>query len=86
MINEQEQAIAKIQQTLNHCIQETVNMLEDAIGRKTESCQMKRWRNWSGASTSVLWMNSQTSTLVFLPSAASSSICTFPTFYGKAHS
>lgn len=36
MINEQEQAIAKIQQTLNHCIQETVNMLEDAIGRKTE--------------------------------------------------
>ena len=36
MMNEQEQAIAKIQQTMNRCIQESMRTLEDTIERKAE--------------------------------------------------
>ena len=35
-MNEQEQAIAKIQQTLDYCIQQTLRSLEDTIERKAE--------------------------------------------------
>ena len=35
-MNEQEQAIAKIQQTLDYCIQQTLRSLEDTIERKEE--------------------------------------------------
>ena len=35
-MNEQEQAIAKIQQTLDYCIQQTLRSLEDIIERKAE--------------------------------------------------
>ena len=36
MMNEQEQAIAKIQQIMNRCIQESMRTLEDTIERKAE--------------------------------------------------
>ena len=36
MMNEQEQAIAKIQQTMSRCIQESARTLEDTIERKAE--------------------------------------------------
>ena len=36
MMNEQEQAIANIQQTMNRCIQEPLRTLEDTIERKAE--------------------------------------------------
>lgn len=35
-MNELEQAIAKIQQTLDYCIQQTLRSLEDTIERKAE--------------------------------------------------
>ena len=40
-MNEQEQAIAKIQQTLDYCIQQTLRSLEDTIERKAEVLPVK---------------------------------------------
>jgi hypothetical protein len=42
-MNEQEQAIAKIQQTLDYCIQQTLRSLEDTIERKAEVLPVNEW-------------------------------------------
>lgn len=85
-MNEQEQAIAKIQQTLDYCIQQTLRSLEDTIERKAEVLPVNDLAKVERASTPIPWMNSQP----FIPSSllfvASRTTCTFPTIFGKAHS
>ena len=83
-MNEQEQAIAKIQQTLDYCIQQTLRSLEDTIERKAEVLPI--WQKLSGASTPMPWMNSLSSIPSILLFIASRTTYTFPTIFGKVHS